>query len=106
MANDQISEVEINVNRTNSSIKTKDIYHTTGGHLGKYEIALVNGFTNDVDNYYSYLAIRATDTDSSSNPSISNLQVLWCNEHYACASSTPLVEPTIHVSALLDPNAQ
>lgn len=106
IANDQISEVEINVNSANPSIRTKDIHHSTGGHFGKYEIALVNGFTDNVDNYYAYLAIRATDRNSSFNPSISNLQVLWLNEHYACASSTPLVEPIVHINALLDPNAQ
>jgi len=103
LANDQISHLKINVNNSSPSITVTDIFHTTGGHYQKYEVALANGYTDDTANYMAYLMIRALDNNSSLNVNISEIKQLWTNQTFACGKTSPETNPTILTSANLLP---
>lgn len=95
MANDQISKVTVNVSSSNPSITCEDLQHTSGGHYQQYFLALANGFTDETGNYFAYLLIKATDIDSSFNPSINDFKNYWIEQRFAIGSTTPVTTPTI-----------
>lgn len=103
IANDQISHLKINVNSSTPTITVTDIYHTTGGHYQKYEVALADGYTDDTSNYMAYLMVRALDTNSSLNVNISEIKQLWTNQTFVYTKITPLDNPTILTSSNLLP---
>lgn len=103
IANDQISEVEIFVDRSNSRITVKDLYHSNA-HNKSYNVALANGFIDDTDNYFAYLVFQSIYNDSLLNIKIENIKNTWATQKYAVGSLTPLDNPTIVTQSNLLPD--
>ena len=103
IANDQISEVEIFVDRSNSRITVKDLYHSNF-HNKSFNVALANGFIDDTDIYFAYLVFQSIDNDSQLNITIENIKNTWATQKYAVGSMIPLDNPTIVTQSNLLPN--
>ena len=101
MGNDQIIKAVIYVgNSNNSTIEVENIKNNA--HNGEYNLALVNGFTDPVDNiFYAYLCIYTTSSDCSFNPNISNVSNSWTSSVFTYSqfnSLNPITSPDVLVT--------
>lgn len=103
MANDQIIRATVKATDSTALAVTNIL---NNAHTGEYKLAILDGITSPSGTICKYLAVRATSSNCSLNPSIKRLSGRWNDRLTTCPNFmtlTPIQNPTVLQESSFNP---